>query len=293
MVFKLTPNTGAGWTQSVLYSFTGGKDGAYPSGVVVFDQAGNLYGTAGGGDLSQCQGSGCGVVFKLTHSVGGSWTESVLHRFTGGKDGANPIWVILDQTGNLYGTAPQGGANKSGVAFRLTPNADGSWTYKVIHQFGGRKDGLFPNSLIFDQAGNLYGTAMGGGANWDGNVFKLTPSADGSWTEKVLHWFNRVDGAYPNGGLVFDQGGNLYDTTSNGGNNNFCEGGCGVVFKLTPNADGGWKETVLHDFKSGTGGKWPQAGVIFDKAGNLYGTTLSGSQRKIDPTFGSVFEITP
>jgi uncharacterized repeat protein (TIGR03803 family) len=366
-VFKLTPNSDGSWTESVLYSFTGGEDGDGPIAGLILDEAGNLYGTTQVGG-NGCDSYGCGVVFKLTPNSDGSWTESVLYKFTGGEDGYNIFaGLILDHAGNLYGTAVNGGIGGGGgvvfkltpqsdgswtesvlynfcsitncadgeypyadlifdaagnlygatvgggvlrdcnngygycgVAFRLTPNADGSWKEKVLHKFTGGKDGGRPYvGLIFDQAGNLYGTTAGGGnVNCDspygcGTVFKLSPNADGSWKEKVLHKFTGgKDGNLPSGGLIFDAEGNLYGTTANGGNLSYCvhHAGCGVVFKLTPNSDGSWTETVLHFFQ-GTPAVNPLAPLVLDKAGNLYGTTYSCGRRY--NCSGVVFEITP
>jgi uncharacterized repeat protein (TIGR03803 family) len=169
----------------------------------------------------------------------------------------------------------------------------------VLHSFCSRTncgDGLYPYyaSLIFDRAGNLYGTTYQGGAHGSGTLFQLVPNADGSWRESVLHSFcsrtNCGDGAFPPASLIFDQAGNLYGTTSSGGDLSSCNSGpgCGVVFKLVPNSNGGWKETVLHTFFDHPGA-FPLADVIFDPAGNLYGTTQGDART----TFGSVFEITP
>jgi uncharacterized repeat protein (TIGR03803 family) len=305
-VFKLTPNPDGSWTESVLYSFcslTNCSDGGAPGAGLIFDAAGDLYGTTveGVNLSSRCDGNtGCGTVFKLARNPDGTWTESVLYAFIGfhhGHDGAFPSGsVVFDVAGNLYGTTELGGDGSSicphpgcGTVFKLTPNPDGTWTENVIHSFD-RKDGSNPNSMIFDPAGNLYGTANAGGGHNRGVVFELTPNPDGSWTESVLHRFSGgKDGAEPVGPLIFDQAGNLYGMTVFGGNLSYCGGfGCGVVFKLAPNSKGGWTEAVLHFFASQPGAS-PEAGPIFDTAGNLYGTTNSSP----NGGFGSVFEITP
>jgi uncharacterized repeat protein (TIGR03803 family) len=300
VVFKLAPNQDGSWTESVLYSFTGGADGYTPFAGIIFDQAGNLYGTTlQGGSSSACIG-GCGTVFKLTAKSDGSWTESILYSFCsldGCRDGAYPFIasLIFDQTGNLYGTTEYGGNHRSlcenngcGVVFQLSPSPDGSWKETVLHRFCSSSscgDGVYPlDSLIFDRIGNLYGTAEFGGAAGGGVVFELIPNKDGSWREKVLHSFaGRSEGGIPVANLVADEAGNLYGTAEFGG-----AAGNGVVFKLTPNSKGGWHETVLHAFQDHPGAL-PNAGVIFDDAGNLYGTTYGDD----NTTFGSVFEITP
>jgi uncharacterized repeat protein (TIGR03803 family) len=303
VVFKLTPNAhpnpdGCCWTESVLHSFTG-EDGAVPYAGLIFDAAGNLYGTTTGGGADND-----GVVFKLTPNPDGTWTESVLHSFTGG-DGAYP-WgpLIFDAVGNLYGMTTLGGADGDGVVFKLTPNPDGTWTESVLHSFTGA-DGFneFGSAgLIFDADGNLYGTTVWGGPSWDpgeggfgaGVVFKLTPNPDETWTESVLFNFICVRllcGGNPDAGLIFDAAGNLYSTAYGGGADSD-----GVVFKLTPNPDGTWTESVLYSF-TGRDGATPVAGLIFDAAGNLYGTTYyGGSNSRKECGFsgcGVVFKLTP
>jgi uncharacterized repeat protein (TIGR03803 family) len=301
-VWKLARNAKGAWTVTILHAFTGGAftagvDGAYPLAGLIFDLAGNLYGTtAGGGDLGCHKPYGCGVVFKLTPNPDGTWTESVLHSFTG-ADGWEPdAGLIFDATGNLYSTTYVGGAYGQGVVFKLTPNPDGTWTESVLYSFTGGADGGYPEAgLIFDAAGDLYGTtAFGGSATCPGGdecgvVFKLAPNPDGTWTESVLHSFTGgADGANPFAGLIFDAAGNLYCTTVGGGDSTACPslGGCGVVFKLSSSSSG-WSETVLHTF-IGFGAN-PYAPVIFDRAGNLYGTTLLGNPAFDD---GLMFEIT-
>jgi uncharacterized repeat protein (TIGR03803 family) len=297
-VFQLVPNADGNWRESVLYSFcsrTNCGDGAQPAAGVVFDLAGNLYGTTSGGGGAH----GGGTVFKLAPNADGSWRESVLHSFcsrTNCGDGAfPPASLIFDPAGSLYGTTWRGGALDQGTVFKLTRNADGSWRESVLHSFCSRTncgDGTGPEAgLVFDPAGNLYGTTSSGGALDQGTVFKLTRNADGSWRESVLHSFcsrtNCGDGAQPVADLVFDPAGNLYGTTFAGGDQGCYQGGgCGVVFKLTPNSNGGWKEAVLHTFADHPGAS-PFAGLILDPAGNLYGTSFGFT------TFGSVFEITP
>ncbi|MFZ0953348.1 MAG: choice-of-anchor tandem repeat GloVer-containing protein, partial [Candidatus Sulfotelmatobacter sp.] len=254
-------------------------DGA-PGGGLIFDAAGNLYGAAAGNG-----GIGTATVFKLTANSDGTWTESVLFKFFGGYPEAG---LIFDAAGNLYGTTIQPGLQ--GTVFELSPTSDGGWTESTLFTFGGR-DGANPlGGLIFDAAGNLYGTTAGGGSsstectsgghNGCGVVFKLAPNPDGTWTESVLHTFLGEPSEYPSAGLTMDAAGNLYGTTNGGGTN------YGSVFKLTPTSSG-WSYTVLHRFL-GLPGEYPYAGVIMDAAGNLYGTTSEGSTN-----YGLVFEITP
>ena len=318
VIFELSPPSvgGGPWTETVLYTFTGGSDGGVPYAGLTFDSKGNLYGTTShGGDTSgsNCSGiGGCGVVFELSPpSVGGGpWTETVLCTFTGGSDGGVPYaGLIFDAGGNLYGTTSGGGSSTYGVVFELSPPSGGSspWNETVLYAFTGVDDGESPlASLIFDSKGNLYGIAFGGKAGY-GVAFELTPPSGGSgpWNEAVLYTFHsRSDGAYPYAGLIFDSKGNLYGTTSNGGDTSGsnCKAtrGCGVVFELSPPTGGSgmWTETTPYSFTGGSDGGYPDAGLIFDSKGNLYGTTgqggnLSGSNCSGSSGCGVVFELSP
>jgi uncharacterized repeat protein (TIGR03803 family) len=249
---------------------------------VIFDTAGNLYGVTqnGGGNNQNCS-QGCGTVFELSPASGGTWTLTTLYDFQGLDDGEQPYGgLVFDSSGNLYGTTQAGGAGGGGTVFRLS-SANGSWTLTTLYSFGVINNALSPNSsLIFDSAGNLYGTSIGGGNNGDGTVFKLTPTSSAPWKETVLHSFGVAhDGVGPHGPLVMDAQGNLYGTTSSGG-----AGGVGIVFELTHKAGGGWTENVLHSFAEGG---QPFAGVILDAAHNLYGTTFSGGSHG----YGTVFRL--
>jgi uncharacterized repeat protein (TIGR03803 family) len=281
-VFKLAQGSDGRWTETVLHSFVGPGDGSFPGSSLVFDQAGNLYGTtAEGGPYNR------GTVFELSPGSNGRWTESVIYSFcpiANCSDGADPISsLVFDQSGNLYGTTRQGGSNLYGTVFELKPKPIGAWTETVLYDFcpvKGCADGQQPYAgVIFDQAGNLYGTTTyGGGTQCGGTgcgvVFKLTPNAGGSWTESVLYSFCSLsgcdDGIFPLDSLVFDQAGNLYGTAELGGTDND-----GLVFELSPSSVGAWTGKVLHTFK-GTDGGAPYANLIFDTAGNLYGTTFEG-----------------
>lgn len=201
-------------------------------------------------------------------------TRQILHAFTG-PDGNNPTGgLIADQAGNLYGTTIHGSANNAGVVSELSPASGGTWNETVLYSFGSRGDGLSPvGPLVFDAAGNLYGTTIeGGGTGYQGTVFVLKPTANG-WVETILHRFNQSsgDGFLPQSGVSFDASGNLYGTTYEGGLYRQ-----GVAYKLTPNENGRYTESALHTFGSGPDGAQPVAAPILDPAGNLYGTTTSG-----------------
>ena len=209
-VFQVTP---AG-VHTVLYDFTGGSDGGEPYKGVTLDAVGNLYGTAVTGGGGSCEG-GCGVVFKLTTS-GGTWTQTVIHTFTGGNDGSGPgSPVAIDRHGNVYGTTPTGGADGMGVVYQLQPDGTGGWKLRVIHTFTGGNDGGGGSAsrFLIDAAGNLYGVCTVGGANGFGTVYELSPS-QGKWKFTTLYAFkDQPDGALPYGGVISDKAGNLYGTT--------------------------------------------------------------------------------
>ena len=272
-VFSLAPpaSPGGAWTESVLHNFTGGGDGAVPYAGVVIGSGGVLYGAtpAGGGS------SDFGTVFALTPpaSPGGAWTETVLHAFTGGRNGAYPYGnIAIGKSGVLYGTTAHGGSSCCGTVFSLAPPASpgGDWTETVLHDFTGGSDGTDPYAgVAIGSGGVLYGTTYAGGSLGAGTVFALTPPASPGdpWAETILLNFSV---AHPYGSVVIGNNGVLYSTTSAGGNS-----GNGSVFSLTPPASPGgqWTETVLHSFAGGTDGASPFAGVAIGSAGVLYGTT--------------------
>jgi uncharacterized repeat protein (TIGR03803 family) len=279
--------------EKVLYSFTGGSDGAWPTSDLVFDSAGNLYGTTSSSGVGSC----AGTVFELMHTPAG-WREEVLHCFHGQNDGESPeAGVIFDSSGNLYGTTRQGGTSDSGAVFKLAPNDKGGWTESVIYSFDYW---ALPSlsKLIFDAHGNLYGTTPydgSGGTDGFGSVFELIRHSDNSWTESTLYQFAGPpgDGEIPSSGVALDSAGNVYGLTLAGGSNN-CSGfaypGCGIAYKLTPDGKGNWTETVLFDFKRGNGfAVSPSAGLLLDPDGDrLVGTTFQGGDG-----LGTVFVLNP
>ena len=221
-VFKLSP-TSSHWRETILYKFSGGSDGKYPSSGLIRDNAGNFYGTTLEGGSSSC---GCGVVFEV--DSGG--TVTVLYSFTQ-TDGENPSGgLIFDSRGDLFGTTQNGGAYGNGVVFELIPSSDGSWTEKVLYSFTDNSgDGANPETgVVMDNAGNLYGTTeSGGNSPYNGTVFELKHTGSG-WTESILYAFTGgADGGRPFAGLTIHKG-NLYGTTISGGS------GAGVVFELQP-----------------------------------------------------------
>ncbi len=332
---------GASAAEKVLYAFTDGSDGGGPQASLVFDPAGNLYGTTHFGGITSCGGQvggGCGVVFELTPSHN-AWTESVLYAFGDGADGGFPnSAVILDKAGNVYGTASTGGSTACsigcGVAYELRKSGK-TWAEYVLHTFTG-SDGQFPNAALYPgKSGSLYGTTWYGGASGNGAVFELIPHGK-TWAETVLlslpggaggtspaagvfagpsgdlfgttypyngsndgvvyelkrakppelvlHSFGSGDGQNPYAGLIADSKGNLYGTTIEGGTS-----GVGTVYELLrPKHGGVWIETILYSF-SGVDGSQPYAGLLMDRKGDLFGTTVFGGPAN----YGTVFELTP
>jgi uncharacterized repeat protein (TIGR03803 family) len=274
-VFKLAPDG----TETVLYTFAGEANGYNPIGLAK-DTTGNLYGTS----FFTGNGGCCGLVFK----VAPDGTETTFYAFRGGSDAGYPeARVIADSAGNLYGTTAGGGGTGCnggcGTIFKLAP--DGTET--ILYAFSGGADGYDPEApLKMDDAGNLYGTANGGGANGLGVVFKLTPSG----VESVLHSFaggSDGEGTFFNGPYL-DSAGNVYGATTYGGGTGCGGNGCGTIYELAPDGT----ETILHAFSGGTDGGYPASDLIADKAGTLYGTAEIGGKTE-DGCCGTVFKLTP
>jgi uncharacterized repeat protein (TIGR03803 family) len=277
-------------TFSVLHYFTGGLDGDDPYAGVTVARSGVLYGTAADGGSHSA-----GTVFKLSQ-VNSSWVSTPLYEFTGGNASLPLGGVVVGPNGALYGTTFGVGVETFGTVFELTPQPTFCrgvlcyWNETVLHTFMG-SDGSGPQAenLVFDSAGNIYGTTGGGGMYDSGVAFELTPSG-GGYTESILHSFgNGTDAREPVAGVVFDAAGNLYGTAPSGGNGSpeVCHGSCGAVYQLMP-SNGGWVENVLVNFDV-TNGKAPYGNLIIDSSGNLYGTTASGGQNG----GGVVYELSP
>jgi uncharacterized repeat protein (TIGR03803 family) len=291
-LIMITSGTQLHATSKVIHEFNYTK-GVNPWARLVVDSSGNLYGTAASGGQVKCE---CGVVFKLSRAEAGGLAETILHSFRGNPDGAIPrAGVVIDGTGNIYGTTQAGGGKGCengigedvgcGTVYELSPTLTGGWTYSVIYSFTGGADGSVPwSQLVLDSSNNLYGTTQSGGSHGFGAVFELSHSS-GTWVETVLYSFTGgTDGANPYAGVIFDNSGNLYGTTGQGGHTGgICaDQGCGVVFELS-NSSGVWTETVLYTFLGGadgslggTDGAFSLAPLTRDALGNLYSTTLSG-----------------
>ena len=283
----------AATTEIVLYSFPGSASGSNPYANLIADTTGDLYGTTGGGGNSvNCSlGSGCGTIFELTQQSG-VWTETVLYSFQGALvgDGSGPQAGLVLKAGALYGTTSSGGAYGYGTVFKLAPptKTGSPWTESVLYSFKGGTDGSYPASGLIFNGTLLVGTTPFGGSSNFGTVFQLTPpkTKTAKWTESILYNFTgRADGGKPYSGLVLKLK-SLYGTVLDGG-----PSGQGAVFELTPPAVAGnpWTYTVLYGFTGGNDGGKPYSGVIFGKAGALFGTTgLGGSGG-----YGTVFRLTP
>ena len=279
-IFKLTPPARfcqrilCPWTETVLYRLADSPVGATnPFGGVIFDAQGNFYGTTLGG------GTGvAGTVYKMTPS-GGGWTLSTIYNFQGGVDGAVPITELkFDRAGNLYGTTLYGGTTANGNVFRLVRSGSG-WSEQSIYSFLGGVNGYAPQGgVVLDSAGNVYGGTVGGGTQFGGVAYELTPNNDGSWTYSILANFN----GSINASLAIDAAGNLYGTTYAGGSHDD-----GEVFELTY-ANGSWTTTTVHSF-GGPEGALPIGCVLIGSDGTLYGTATLGGMRGQ----GTAWEITP
>ncbi|MGA2003968.1 MAG: choice-of-anchor tandem repeat GloVer-containing protein [Terriglobales bacterium] len=334
-VYQLTPSPTGPWTETVIYNFIGSPDGAQPQGGLVFDELGNLYGTA-----AIYGPSDCGTLFKLSPSESG-WTFTILHAFTGGKDGCNPqgdLYFIRDPNfgDTVQGTTADGGRGAQGAAFEIYTSgtqysvdpflkASGIWpgglsacgfafcgtastggkggagtlffwyggdgNVALMHAFTmSDKAGYSPMGDLTLNAGLVYGTTAYGGVGGYGAVYQLTPvyKQNGmGWKIVTLHGFSShgTDGYSPWAGVIFDGAGNLYGTTQWGGTG----AGAGTVYRLTPGAKNKWSETLLYSFNGEQDGGVPTGALVFDNAGNLYGTTSSGGAYNQ----GVVYKVTP
>ncbi len=300
---------GDAWTEVILHDFTGSNgDGSWPSaGRLVFDKAGNLYGTTQYGGSAAF---GYGTIFELSPPAesGGSWTETVLYSFTDGNDGGVPAnGLVRDAAGNLYGTTNDGGTYGQkgvGTIFELSPPQvqGGAWMETTLYSFQQIKDGNEPNELTSDAKGNLYGTRTAdnilctpANPKFCGSAFELQRQGT-NWHMKLLHQFQgNNDGSSPWSGLIFDAQGNVYGTTVGFGGNINTAGG--TVYELSPptSGSGPWTETILYIFSGGTDGSQPLDFLVFDKNGNLYDTTFYGGDVSCNEGLGCgvVFKLAP
>lgn len=305
-VFRMQ-HKGSAWVLTTLYNFTGQADGGMPVPGLAQDSAGNLYGVT-----KQGGAPGYGVAFELKRPAKGktTWTETVLHSFTGGADGATPSGpLVADGAGNFYGPASGGGIgtcpNLCGVVYELTPSGK-TWNFSVAYSFAGywgtATDGAMPaGRMVFDAQGNLYGVTTGGGNTLCGigcgTVFEMTPGA-GGWTESTLYAFSGgADGRYPQGGLIMSSTGALWGVATWGGIFGVCitgdgaDSGCGTLFALSKPNGSGSTYTIwnIYDFQSGTGdGAFPYGQLVETPSGILYGVTEGGANG-----YGTIYQFNP
>jgi len=286
------------WLETTVLRF-GIGNGAFPESEVIFDSAGNLYGTTytGGGYDRMGGGSGCtlcGAVYEMTPS-GEGWTEKVLYSFAGYQfgeaDGAFPVGgLTFDSAGNIYGTTSSYGDCGFGIIFELAPNGS-QWTEDILEQVCN--GGAMPTAtMIRDASGTFYGSTQGeypGYGTQHGSVFTLTHGS-GGWQYTAIYTFPQTGGG-PAGQLFMDNAGNLYGTTITGGIGN-CSGGCGTIFELSPSG-GGWTYTELYQFTGGSDGAAPYSNLVQDADGNFYGTASAGGSSNCTGGCGVVFKFTP
>lgn len=334
VVYELSRDGGHGrYKETILHDFAvdNADDGCNPYSALLFDRQGYLYGTTnkgGGGGVGGtfCQ-NGCGAVFQLK-PVGRKWKERVLYSFPGGAgnfDGQNPYGaLVFDRGGNLWGTTQAGGTGGAfcnpfgappgcGTVFELADNGYNKWHEALLYSFQDSTTGWYPYAgLAIDSSDNLYGALVNGADN--GLVFKLAPDGHGGVTQSTIYAFapcdanqGCLDGVHPFGGVTFDNFGNLYGTTVQGGAASFACGetdaqkpvGCGTVFKLAPDGSGGWSETILYRFTGGKDGASPAPDrLAIEPSGNVVGTTPDGGD--LDPGdcpgqvgCGVVFRVKP
>ncbi len=321
VVYRLTPGRNGSWKEAVLLNFDQGTGFSESYAPLLFDGRGNLFGStvAGGAytfELTPAKGqwtfnpiyhAGYCLVFDRVGNLFGCYIGSDGDGETGelspGQNGwtythisdqtGSPAALSWDTQGNLYGTYLYGGNGCGGAgcgsAFQLSPNGDGTWTYRLLHEFGDiRTDGRYPYAgLTVDASGNAYGVTYAGGKYGEGTFFKLTPTKSGPWKETILYQFPNCDnGCGPAATLVLDKAGNFYG--SEGGGISGCGSyPCGVIFRLTPKKNGQWKYSVVHKF-NGTDGSFPY-GVVLDQKKNIFGAGMYGGKYG----YGVAFEITP
>jgi uncharacterized repeat protein (TIGR03803 family) len=279
-VFELSPDGHGGWTETVLYRFTGGTDSQNPAAGLIIDSLGNLWGTTGG---AVCPPA-CGSAFELSPGASG-WTLAVLHTFQGKRDGGGLAGgLTMDAAGNLYGTSLRFGAKGHGTTFRLSNSGQG-WVLKTLHAFASDQHGSDPQgSLIVNPAGTIiYGAASYGGADGYGVVYSLTLNSQGRWTEKLLHTFpGGKGGGNPTFGLSADSAGNLYGIATNTTKQ------MNLIYQLSPNSQDGWTERTIYRFNYPSSGQPDSAGgsVLIDRGGNAFGFGGGGSDRR-----GTIYEL--
>jgi len=300
IVYKLHKQRGVAWKETILYSFQCGVDAAYPTGGLIMDKSGNLFGGTPLGGTGECyfygERIGCGAIYKLSPAKHGAWTETVLYSFPapiGGFFDGPEGSLTFDRKGILYGATVYDNPcpDDWGSVFRLKA-VNGKWKEKDVYDFcGAGDDGRSPGyeGLVFDPAGNIYGTTIGGGdGNDHGVIFELSPQAHNQWRFTKIYQFTQDEGGDLQGGLTLDAAGNLYGAEYAGGNN------VGAIFELSPSGGGKWKESILYSFLGGgSDGEDPWQPPVFDSSGNLWGTTQQGGVAQYCLNCGVIYELVP
>jgi uncharacterized repeat protein (TIGR03803 family) len=283
-IFELKPLSNGTWREQTLYSFSNSAvDGHYPGANLLFDAAGNLYGTTQEGGLKNV-----GVVFKLTPSSSGGWKETILYSLPyKQKHWADSDYPLtMDAAGNLYGVTNIGGELDGGYVFKLSPTSSGPWTFTTLYLFGvytGPGPAVPWSAVVFDSAGNLYGVTANGGTEGFGTLYELSPSSGGGWTENTLVSFpsSCSPACVPEAGIIVDSSGNIFGAAS-------CTGIYGCAYEVSPNGDSAWTLNILHEFAGGNDAAYPTSGALLNISGKLYGTTREGGTSNR----GTVYEIT-
>ena len=287
-IIELSPIQSGGYKTTVVWDSPGGAGGQNPE-VEIIDAQGNLYGNEGSGSTSE--------IFELSPSSSGTWSHKALYRFKNGTDGSSGIPQFMDANGNIFGTALFGGNTTNcqdgcGTIWELSPNSNGTWTFNVIYTFLGVPDGWFPEYLVPDGAGNIFGTTYNGGngtsaecvaAQGCGTLFELSPSSTGGYTETILHDFNDTLDGHGAGVIARDSSGNLFVSVTSGGVST-----AGLVLEFSPQVNGPWLYTILHGFAALNGGGYPER-ILLDSADNVYGFTYNGGSKN----HGVIFELSP
>ncbi len=299
-VYQLSPQANGSWKETVIHNFAGGSDGSFYlgeySGLSLYsfsrlriDSAGTLYGVTPTGGAY-----GLGVLFKLQKDSIGNWTETILYAFGNTGDGVYPGSFAFDRSGNVLGVTNKGGTNNVGVIYQLTPAAQGSWTESILYTFTSALDGAYPTGLTMDSAGNLFGVASQGGFDGCvgqdlnlvgcGTVFELTPGSAASWSFTTVHLLTVPEGNCPLGDPVVDSAGNVYGSTY------YLNGyGNGIVFEVSPGANGAWTFSTVYAFAGGPDGGNLYTSLVLGKDGHFYGTSSRGGLYQN----GEIFDLIP
>ncbi len=309
-LFELSPNLDGSWTETVPFVFPGGAGGAAVSGSLVADAAGNFYGTTvGGGNVSLCKNYfGCGTVFELSRGANGVWTESILYTFNGTPDGSYPEKIVMDGSGNIFGTTASGGIHGFGTLYELARNSSGTYSHRNLYQFSGGKDGSLPYGVALDAPGDIFVTAQLGGIQnrscpreGCGALLEFSPNGSGDYNPRLIYEFQgKHDGSIP-GGLTVDGAGNLFGVAGAGGLDSLCHPlsgyywGCGVIFEFVPNG-GNLLGKIIYTFADADDGQGnAYNSPILDRMGNIYVASYPAHDNSSGDSVngGALIKLTP